>query len=139
MALLDCDYESPLNEVTGSVVLGGEEFVDVIKDRYLRGEKKSRDLPALRQLFTGVTIEAIIDIVATSFSEDPATYRNACIYLCRQHTGEKLGSIGNRFGISDSAVSQVCKRFMARMSSDRRLEKQIAAIERRIKLSKVET
>ena len=84
-------------------------------------------------------METVIDLVSRSFRENQAHKRNASIYLCRRHTGEKLATIGKRFGISDAAVSQARKRFKARIDTDRTLGKQIAAIEKKLKMSNVET
>jgi REP element-mobilizing transposase RayT len=138
-ALLKRDYESPLKEVTGSLILGSVEFIDSIKDRYLREEKDIRDLPALRQIFTGISMETVVKFTSTAFRDKPSRSRNASIYLCRKHTGEKLNAIGRQFGISDSAVSQACKRFKTKMDDDKELKKQIESIEKKIRLSKVET
>lgn len=135
--LLGREYESPIAAATGASLLGSTGFVTHIKDCYLCGEDNSRDVPALKQIFAGIAMETVIDLVAKSFGDNQAHQRNAGIYLCRQYTGEKLATIGSRFGISDAAVSQACKRFKARIDSDRKLGKQITAIER--KLSKVET
>ena len=43
-ALIDSEYESPLVELLQSVILGSSEFVDAIRDRFLRGKQVDRDL-----------------------------------------------------------------------------------------------
>jgi REP element-mobilizing transposase RayT len=139
MSLMDRESESPLKGVTGSVILGTDDFVKSIRERYLQGTPSSRDLPALRQIFPGVSIGAVIETVALSIGDQHAFSRHARIYLCRKHTGKKLRTIGNQFGISDSAVSQVCKRFKGQMEINRKLRERIEAIEKQINLSKVET
>ena len=48
--LMDQEYESPLAELSHSVILGTREFVDEIKDRFLRGKQPDRELPALRDI-----------------------------------------------------------------------------------------
>ena len=68
------------------------------------------------------------------------SFRNVEIYLCRKLTSEKLKSIGSHFGISDAAVSQVCKRLDKKLEDDRRLRIQVSNIKKRIrKTSEVET
>ena len=62
--------------------------------------------------------------------------RRSVIAIIRTAENPKA-ALFTQFGISDAAVSQACKRFKARIDSDRKLGKQITAIER--KLSKVET
>jgi hypothetical protein len=138
-ALVGHEYESPLTGATATLVLGSAGFVQDIKNRYLGGRTGRRDLPALRQLDGRVGMETVLDFVQEALKETPAQMRNASIYLCRKHTGETLRTIGKPFGISDAAVSQVCKRFEARIDRDRHLRKEIAELEERIKALKVET
>ncbi len=140
VSLVDREYESPLTHVTGSVLLGTDGFIEFIKNRYLRGEKPSRDLPAIRQIVPRISMEKVIETVEGAFAEhSPARARAVKIYLCRKHTGEKLKTIGSQFGISESAVTQVCKRFKTRIDTDKKLKKQVDAIEKKIRLSNVET
>jgi hypothetical protein len=138
-ALVAREYESPLAEATATLVLGSAEFVQDIKRRYLCGRTGRRNLPALRKLYGRVGMETILNLVQGALEERPTQMRNAAIYLCRKHTGETLRTIGKPFGISDAAVSQVCKRFEARTEKDRHLRKKIADLEERIKTLKVET
>ncbi len=139
MALVDRKYESPLIKATGTLVLGSTEFIKSIKERYLGDQKSNRDIPALRQIHKGLSMGTVMDLVAEALQKHPRQIRNASIYLCRKHTGQKLRNIGKQFGISDAAVSQVCKRFRKRMESDQNLEKTIAKIEKKLIILKVET
>jgi len=138
-SLLDRQYENPLEAVTGSVLLGSDEFVESIKDRYITVDLPNRDLPAMRTLYSGISLNQISEIVTASLGENNKLARNATIYLCRNHTSEKLKRIGNRFGISDSAVSQACKRFRLKIENNETLREQIENIENRIKMLTVET
>jgi REP element-mobilizing transposase RayT len=138
-AIAGHEYESPLTEATAKLVLGSAEFVQHVKNSYLGDRTGSRDLPALRQIHVGIGMEPILDLVAGELKNIPAQIKNASIYLCRKHTGEKLRTIGKHFGISDAAVSQACKRFEARIESDQLLKGEIAALDKRIALLKVET
>ena len=133
-------YESPLKETVGSLLLGSQRFIDYIKDNYITGLKANRDLPSIRELSPQIAIQDVCKIVEDSTGEKSRTSRNVEIYLCRKLTGEKLKSIGSHFGISDSAVSQTCKRLGKKLMDDRRLGKQVSNIIKRIrKTSKVET
>lgn len=138
-ALASREYESPLTAANASLVLGPAEFIQTIKKRILGKQVRSRDLPALRQIHGGIGLETVVDLVQGALKKTPAQTRNASIYLCRKHTGQKLRTIGEQFGISDAAVSQVCKRFKVRMKSDRTLRKEIAGLNKKIRLLKVET
>ena len=61
------------------------------------------------------------------------------LYLCRKHSGEKLGTIGPQFGIGDAAVAQSCKRFKLKLENDRKLREKIERFEKMVLLANVET
>ncbi len=74
----------------------------------------------------------VFDEVDAVFGNDPIFSRNLKIYLCHRHTGEKLESIGNHFGISDSAVSHARKRARRQIGMNRKLKKKIKIIEKKL-------
>ena len=125
-------YDSPLKEVTASVLLGSQDFIQFIKDEYLFDKKPVRDLPAIRQLGPRITYQEIFDRVESEFGQDPVATRNIKLYLCRKHTGEKLRAVGAQFGIGDAAVAQACKRFKLKLEKDRKLRKKIERFEKRL-------
>jgi REP element-mobilizing transposase RayT len=133
-------YESPLKETVGSLLLGSQHFIDYIKDHYITGLMANRDLPSIKELSPQVAIQDVCRAVVRVIGGKSRSSRNVEIYLCRKLTGEKLKSIGSHFGISDAAVSQVCKRFDKKLEVDRRLRIQVSNIKKRIKkTSEVET
>ena len=125
-------YDSPLKEVTASVLLGSQDFIQFIKGSYLSDKTPDRDLPAIRQLGSRITYLEICDMVELEFRQDPVAARNIKLYLCRKHTGEKLRTIGAQFGIGDAAVTQACKRFKLRLEKDRKLSKKIEQFEKKL-------
>lgn len=131
-SLLNEEYDSPLKGVTASLLLGSEEFIKEIKIKYLTDHKPTRDLPAIRQLTQKVTMQHIIELIDTMADDTFSMDRNLKIYLCRKHTGEKLKTIGEYFGIGDSAVSQSGKRFEDKIKKNRKLKKRVAMIEKRL-------
>lgn len=137
-SLIGREYDSPLKEVIGSVLLGTDEYIEFVRDRHLRGKKPSRDLPAIGQIGSMISMEKVIETIESSIGGDAGISKSVSIYLCRKHTGEKLKTIGNRFGISDSAVSQACKRFKTRIQNDRKLKKKVEAVDNKLKTLKVE-
>lgn len=137
--LIDRKYDSPLKEVTGSVLLGSRDFIEFIKGRYLSDKKPVRDLPAIRQLGPRITYQKIFALVESEFGQDPTAARNIKLHLCRKHTGEKLGIIGAQFKIGDAAVAQACKRFKLKLEEDRKLRKKLERFEKKLLLSGVET
>jgi putative transposase len=132
-------YDSPLKEVTASVLLGSQDFIEFIKGTYLSDKKPVRDLPAIKQLVRKITCQEIFDRVESQFGKDPATARTIKLYLCRKHTGEKLKTIGAQFGIGDSAVAQSCKRFKLKLKKDKKLRESIERFEKGVFLSNIET
>ena len=137
--LVGQEYKSPLDDVTASVMLGAQDFIDFIKDRYLTGLKKSRDVPAAEALLDKVSIQGISDIVDETIGKETKEARNIKIFLCQKYTGQKLKTIGDRFGIGDSAVSQVCRRFGEKIKREKQIRKKIQKLEKVMKMSKVET
>ncbi len=138
-ALVGQEYNSPFDEATASVLLGGQDFVDFIKKRYLTGINQSKDVPAVRALVQKVSIQDIADMVDQTMKDEGKMARNIKIFLCRKYTGQKLRTIGETFGIGDSAVTQVYKRFGKKIGQDKQLMDKIQKIERAIKASIVET
>jgi hypothetical protein len=132
--LVEKDYESPLKDVFGSVLLGSQAFVEFIKNEYISSQESDRNVPALKQLINQATLPDICQIVESVLGKTPRLSRKVQIYLCRKFTTASLAVIGKRFGIGDSAVAQSCLRFQNEIKTDRRLRKQVEKIEKRIKM-----
>jgi chromosomal replication initiation ATPase DnaA len=97
-------------------------------------KKPAWDLPALRQLASRITCQEICDRVESEFGKDPAAARNIKLYLCRNHTGERLRAIGAQFGIGAAAVAHACKRFQRKLERDRKLGATMERFEKRFSL-----
>ena len=104
-----------------------EGFVNEIKDKYLNGKKKDRNLPALREL-AKTKIEEIVRGVEAALGENEVLSKKAAIYLCHRSSGRTLREIGGHFGIGESAVSQISRRFIALLDKDKKLNKKIKYI-----------
>jgi DNA-directed RNA polymerase specialized sigma subunit len=131
-ALIDKEYDSPLKEAVASTILGGIEFINEIKDKYLRGKNIDRNLPALREL-TKTSIEEIIREVEGALEKSEVLPKKAAIYLCHRYSGRTLREIGGHFGIGESAVSQTSRRFSVLLDKDKKLNKKIKYICNRLK------
>lgn len=125
VSLLDQEYESPLEEVVASTILGSLGFVKTIQEKYLDASKKDRELPALMELIPKKTIKEIINAVDEVFNEEANIAKKAAIYLCHRYSGRKLKEIGSFFNVGESAVSQTSRRFVTKLSGDKKLKKQI--------------
>ncbi len=135
-ALVNVKYDSPLDEVMSSTLLGSPGFITFIKDNFLSGKKSDKNLPALKGLIKKTSIKDIFDEVESVLGKQPALARSVKMFLCQRHTGEKLKDIGIHFGIGESAVSHASKRINDRVRNDGKLKRKIAKIEKNINLSR---
>jgi chromosomal replication initiation ATPase DnaA len=114
--------------------LGSSDFVQKIKERYVDTEKVDRNLPALRELSTGITVERVKTEVESVFGNDAKLSRKVSLYVCHRYSGLKLKEIGNHFGIGESGVSEASRRVALRIDTDRRLRKKIQIIKNTLEL-----
>jgi REP element-mobilizing transposase RayT len=129
--------DSPLNNVVASTILGSEDFVETIRERYLKGRKSERDLPAVRRLVTQASPGEIAQAVEAAFGDDAALARQASLYVCHTCTGRSLREIGSVFGISESGVSQASRRMGDKLLRDAGLRRRIDAVREAFSLSNV--
>ena len=130
-------YDSPLDDVISSTLLGSPDFIAFIKDKYLSGKEPDKDIPALKELTEKVSVQDIFDEVEFVFGKESVLARNVKMFLCQRYTGEKLKVIGKYFGISESGVSQASRRISQKSDKDKKLKKKIEKIEKKFKLSRM--
>ena len=118
----------PLAGSVASTILGNDDFVRDIREKYLDGKEKDRELPALRDLTRGPDIAEIKAVSEETFPKNARLARMAGIYLCWRFSGAKLKEIGKLYGISESGVTQAGKRFEEAMKKDNSLKKRIPEI-----------
>ncbi len=106
-----------------STLLGSANFIEFIKDKYLKDKKFASDIPALKRLSEKVSINDISKKTDKDFGKEPVLARCIKIYLCQKYTGDKLKDIGKYFGIGESGVSQASRRFAQRINNDKPLRK----------------
>ena len=138
-ALVHQEYDSPLDQVVSSTLLGDADFIAFVKDNYLSAKIPDKELPALKQLVKRISMQEIFEEVESVFTGDKALSRNVKMYFCQRCTGKKLKEIGSHFGIGESGVSQACRRVSHRMEKDKTLKKKIAGLEKKINLSRMKT
>jgi chromosomal replication initiation ATPase DnaA len=109
-------------------VLGIEEFVRRIREKYLEERKADRDLPSVREFEARTTPEEIERVVDRVFRKYPALARKINLYLCHSYTAQNLKEIGIRFDIRESGVSQESCRLRESIGRDCGLKKKIDAI-----------
>lgn len=125
--------EDPLKEAIASTVLGGPDFIEEIKGKYLGGRKRNRDVPAVAALTRQVP-QKIAERVRLEFRDSPEHARKVAIYLSQKFSGLSLREIGKQFGIRESAVSQASRRFESTLSENVRLRKRVEKVREELNL-----
>ena len=138
-ALVSEEYESPLEQVVSSTLLGSADFIAYIKDNFISAKEPDKELPALKELVPKASMQDIFKTVESAFPQDEALARNLKMYLCQKYTGKKLKDIGMQFSIGESGVSQSCRRVAQTIEKDKKLKKKIDRLEQQIYMSRMKT
>lgn len=133
---LGCSYPSPLQKAVAGTILGCNAFVDTIRQKYLDNCKAGRNLPAHRTLTRHRSISQIVGKVH-EYIEDKELARKTGIHLCHRYSGEKLRTIGERFGLSDSGVTQASRRLAEKAETDKILGQWLREIKQELDLCNV--
>jgi putative transposase len=129
---LEKPFDSPLQAVVASTLLGSHEFVREVSEKHLGETPDERNMPAARELVQRPSIDEIILKVEDEIPEEKLL-RNISIYLCQKYSGAKLKEIGKRFGITDAAVSQTSRRLVLKAETDSKLGKILKRAERALR------
>ena len=113
-------YETPLKAVVASTIPGRPGFVSEISAKHVGPLNADRNVPAVKQLSGQLTIEDMIEAVKRETGEDGGLWRKISIHLCHRYSGLKLKEVGEKFGVSDAAVSVTSKRLLAQATKDRK-------------------
>jgi putative transposase len=116
------EYSSPLEQSVAQAILGSTEFITEIEANYLRERGRDRNLPELRKVAMRLSLDHIIQTGRTHLGEDRLADK-AIIYLCHRYSEARLKEIGERFGVGESAVSQISNRLDKAMNEDAAIKK----------------
>ena len=108
-------------QVISGCFLGGEEFVEEIKAKYLESEKRHEDLPGLKQLKQiRINESRIIETIQLSERFSEKEKRKLIIYFLRKFTDKTLREVVGEYfrGESISGVNKVVKRLERRMEKE---------------------
>lgn len=129
--------QDPFNAVQGRTILGRDPFVQWVRKKFIKDRAKERELPAIREL-KRLELPEIREKVKDVFRGEPKLARKVTIYLCRKYSERSLGEIGDFIGgLSVSAVSQTVRRLDALRAADKRFDRRLKSLERRVKMSNV--
>jgi len=134
---LDAGMESPLNNVYGGLILGGEGFIRKTLNRLDEQQLASGEVSRRKALQAKISMDEVIDRVCSALHcprqglSDPAnrSERNLVIYLLKRHTVASNREIGQAVGgLSYSAVAKVCQRLRKQLATDRTLGERVASL-----------
>ncbi|HRV72107.1 MAG TPA: transposase [Thermovirgaceae bacterium] len=127
------ESRDPLSDSVASTILGSDDFVRDIREKYLDGKENDRELPALRDLSRGPGVAEIKALSEEAFPENERLARMAGIYLCWRYSGAKLKEIGALYGISESGVNRACFRFENMMEGEKDLRERLQRLTGKLK------
>ena len=137
---------SPLRDAVASTLLGSPGFVDRMR-RWVEGRLPDHAVPAARALQRTVSVNDVVSAVCNVFGVSPETLavrgrhhnvaRCVAMYVCRLHTSESAGALGDRFGgVGPAAVWHVVRRVDQQRRRDGKLRAKLSAVMR--DLSKIQ-
>jgi putative transposase len=127
------ELESPLKHVVASTVLGSPDFVREISRHHLAEKQPDRNVPAVKRL-NRPTLQELLSVIEKELGEQESLKRNVSIYFCHRYSGARLREIGERFGLSDAAVSQASRRVRVASEKDSTVRKLLERIARKLGL-----
>jgi hypothetical protein len=123
--------KNPLEQVVSSAILGSEEFVDWVREKWVGKRAYHRDIPSLRQLSKWPELSSIEGEAESAFGKGADESRRVALYLSHRLSGRSLGEIGRHFGgIGPSAVSQNTWRLEERLKEDSKLLEKVNQLRR---------
>jgi hypothetical protein len=135
--------ESPLTEVVGQVLLGGEEMLGKVK-RLLGGkeigqdvvERRSfKDRPSAEEIISGVaSVLGTDELMITGRGRKGSEARGVALYLVKRYAGLSNREIGLLFGgIHSSGVTKASGRMEERMKRDAKIRALVETVISKVK------
>lgn len=128
--------ENPSKDTAGGFILGGEDFIKWVKERFLFSHTDDKEKPQLKKLKPRCEVSDIISVVGESFECLPEQIlskgkkknqaRDIAIYLSKSLSGidgKKLGKIFG--GVSGAAITMRCKAVNEQIIGNRGLKQKI--------------
>ena len=86
---------------------------------------------------TEATTEAVEQAVDSVLESNERLARQIKLFVCHSYSGKRLREIGKRFSVSESAVTQASRRTRDKLKNDKKLEKLIMKVVKKLYLSNV--
>lgn len=131
------------NEVFSQSVIGGEAFLEWVKETFLAGEE-SKERPAVGKIKRYRQKEVILALIAEETGKDLAAIkaekgnlRRLAMDLLFRYGGLRGPEVGALFEVGYSAVSQERKRLREKRGEDREFEKLVRRLENKLSTVKI--
>jgi len=135
--------ESPDKAMRGGFILGGDEFLEWVKQQFLFLQPDDKEKPQLKGLKPGIDVSDIVSEAGKAFGCDPELIlvrgkkknfaRDVAIYLSRDLTGQSGKALGKVFGeVSGAAITMRHKAVAERLNQDRKLKGLIKRLKKQI-------
>lgn len=115
----------PLEKTIASTILGTDDFIALIKDKYFDRKEKDRNVPAVKAFKKSPDLAETYKRITAVCNGDVSLSKKITIYLFHKNSEMSLRKIGEYFGIGESAVSDASRRFGVILKKDRKLRKKI--------------
>jgi putative transposase len=125
------EIENPLKAAVAATILGRSVFVKKVTEAFLGETKSDRNLPAAKKL-NRPTLDEITDMVSRQITSYEKLAKKVSIYFCHRYSGARLREVGERFGMSDAAVTQASKRLRAACDNDADLRKLLRKVGKKL-------
>ena len=130
---------NPSDNIVGGFMLGAPDFVNWVKDTFLRPGSDVTEIPQLRKLKPAISIETVIDAVCSEFGCDAESViqksrknnraRDTAIYLARDVTGKTAERLGAYCGnISGPAITLRYNHMAKQRANSKKTDGQVAKI-----------
>ncbi len=96
-----------------------------------------QEKPALRDIRNRPWLDDLEQVVNSVLQSDEKLARQVKLYLCHRYSGKKLRKIAERFGVSESGVTQASQRIRIKQKNDKKLGKLITKMVKELPLSNV--
>lgn len=127
------DTRTPLSNLHGQILLGGEGFIGQIKGM-LKGKRLSQEIVDRKRWMEHPSPIEVVRVISDAFGINQEEIldrkrrtniaRKVAIYFCQRYTGLSNEAIGELFGgIHYSAVSKVTARIRGEVDKDKELSK----------------
>ena len=128
------------DKVIGQSILGGEEFMKWIKDKFIKG-RWDREKPAIRELHRYKAKEQILEAIGEEtgkgleeIKDERGQIRQIVMDILYRAGGLKGVEIGTLLGVDYSTVSQGRKRLREKLQKDMKLKELVTRIEQRLSI-----